>query len=153
MAKKYINCRETTSKNPALKRCLPSYTCRLNDPSDNGGGSKNWTNCNMLNFFNKTKRAKSKNKYNTYKKLCKKELESGKVKTKIKRKDYLKHKEISIYTKILHKKMPYIWRFLNKNTCEKMIWLAKKPISEINIGLGVKSAKKMENWLKKNGKI
>jgi hypothetical protein len=33
----------------------------------------------------------------------------------------------------LHNKMPYIWRFLDDKTRRKMVYLARKPVSEINI--------------------
>ena len=39
----------------------------------------------------------------------------------------------SVYAKTLHRKIPYIWRFIDTKTRKKMISLAKKPISEINI--------------------
>jgi len=38
-----------------------------------------------------------------------------------------------VYATELHKKMPYIWRFLGNKTRRKMIRLARKPIREINI--------------------
>ena len=38
-----------------------------------------------------------------------------------------------VYATELHKKMPYIWRFLGNKTRRKMIHLARKPIREINI--------------------
>jgi hypothetical protein len=34
---------------------------------------------------------------------------------------------------VMHKKMPYIWRFLGNKTRRKMIRLARKPVREINI--------------------
>ena len=39
----------------------------------------------------------------------------------------------SVYSKTLHKKMPYIWRFLDNKTRKKMIRLAKQPLYKINI--------------------
>ena len=33
----------------------------------------------------------------------------------------------------LHNKMPYIWRFLDDKTRRKIVYLARKPIAEINI--------------------
>ena len=44
-----------------------------------------------------------------------------------------KNKDNSVYSKTLHKKMPYIWRFLDNKTRKKMIRLAKQPIYQINV--------------------
>jgi hypothetical protein len=33
----------------------------------------------------------------------------------------------------LHRKMPYIWRHLDNKTRRKMVMLARKPVSEIDI--------------------
>ena len=41
-----------------------------------------------------------------------------------------KHK---VNAQMIHKKMPYIWRFLKPNTRKHMIELAKKPVSKIDI--------------------
>ena len=53
--------------------------------------------------------------------------------TKNKTVKMLKTDKNSVYTDELHKKMPYIWRFLDNKTRKKMVRLAKKPIHEINI--------------------
>ena len=92
----------------SLNKCSPVYCYP--------GGSKSWTKCNMKNW---------KGKYNKYKKYCKKE--------KCPKKTTKKYKKYQVLAKTLHKKMPYIWRFLTPQTRKKMILLAKKPIKEINI--------------------
>ena len=87
----------------SLNKCLPVYCYP--------GGSKSWTKCNMKNW---------KGKYNKYKIL-------------FLILDFLVIVICQVLAKTLHKKMPYIWRFLTPKTRKKMILLAKKPIKEINI--------------------
>lgn len=69
--------------------------------------SKNWGLCNM------------NPKYCKSEKRCK--LVRGKV------------PRYQVLAKTMHKKMPYIWRFLDKKTRKKMIFLANKPLKELNI--------------------
>ncbi len=45
----------------------------------------------------------------------------------------IKNTNNSVYSNTLHKKMPYIWRFLDNKTRKKMIKLAKQPLNKINI--------------------
>jgi len=40
---------------------------------------------------------------------------------------------LQVDVKVLHKKMPYIWRFLRPSTRKNMVKLAKLPISKLNI--------------------
>jgi hypothetical protein len=61
-----------------------------------------------------------------YKKYCKK-YEKMKIKKTRKKPRY----QVDALT--LHKKMPYIWRFLKPEVRKQMIVLAKKPVSELNI--------------------
>lgn len=89
--------------------CRPQYSYPLE--------SINWSKCNMKNWY-----APYSKKYLTYKKYCKKN------KTK---KSYPPN--ISVGAKVLHKKFPYIWRFLNKKTQKKIIQLAQLPVNMINI--------------------
>lgn len=88
--------------------CRPRYSYPLE--------SINWTKCNMKNWYKPNSR-----QYNKYKVYCK----------STKKRNYSKN--ISVGVKMMHKKMPYIWRFLNKQTQKKMIKLANLPIDLINI--------------------
>ena len=102
-----VKCKDIKCGN-SLNKCAPVYCYP--------GGSKSWTKCNMKNWGGK---------YKKYKKYCKKDG--------CPKKTNKKNKKYQVLAKTLHKKMPYIWRFLTPTTRKKMILLAKKPIKEINI--------------------
>ncbi len=108
---KYKKCKNVPC-NEAMPGCPPSYCTP--------GSSRNWTLCNMSEFGGK---------YSKFKKYCKNNNKCITKKTK-------KTKNTVLATE-LHKKMPYIWRFLKPNTRKLMIKIAKQPISKINIPLHV----------------
>ncbi len=89
--------------------CRPQYSYPLT--------SINWKRCNMKNWYKPYTK-----KYLLYKKDCK---------TSKNKKAYPPN--ISVGVKVLHKKFPYIWRFLNKKTQKKIIKLAQLPVNMINI--------------------
>lgn len=60
-----------------------------------------------------------------------------------------KYKEMYVNANTLHKKMPYIWRFLRKGTRKEMIRLAQLPINKINIPFTIFSKHKDSNIRKK----
>ena len=88
-----------------MNECTPSYC------SD---GSKNWAMCNMAHWNSH------------YRKYCKSESRCRKSRKKTISTDQVDAKE-------LHRKMPYIWRHLDRKTRRKMVTLARKPVSEIDI--------------------
>ena len=89
--------------------CRPQYSYPLT--------SINWKRCNMKNWYKPYSK-----KYLLYKKDCK---------TSKNKKAYPSN--ISVGVKVLHKKFPYIWRFLNKKTQKKIIKLAQLPVNMIDI--------------------
>ena len=89
--------------------CRPQYSYPLE--------SINWKRCNMKNWYKPYTK-----KYLLYKKDCK---------TSKNKKAYPPN--ISVGVKVVHKKFPYIWRFLNKKTQKKIIKLAQLPVNMINI--------------------
>tara|TARA_A100001015_G_scaffold295152_1_gene373832 strand:- start:152 stop:793 length:642 start_codon:yes stop_codon:yes gene_type:complete len=89
--------------------CRPQYSYPLE--------SINWKRCNMKNWYKPYSK-----KYLLYKKDCK---------TSKNKKAYLPN--ISVGVKVVHKKFPYIWRFLNKKTQKKIIKLAQLPVNMIDI--------------------
>jgi len=89
--------------------CRPQYSYPLT--------SINWKRCNMKNWYKPYSK-----KYLLYKKDCK---------TSKNKKAYSPN--ISVGAKVLHKKFPYIWRFLNKKTQKKIIKLAQLPVNMIDI--------------------
>ena len=89
--------------------CRPQYSYPLE--------SINWKRCNMKNWYTPYSK-----KYLLYKKDCK---------TSKNKKVYPPN--ISVGAKVLHKKFPYIWRFLNKKTQKKIIKLAQLPVNMIDI--------------------
>jgi len=86
------------------KKCRPEY-CSNNK----NGVSKSWGYCNM-SHYPKWLQARC---INTHRKKTK--------------------KTISVDAELLHKKMPYIWRFLKPKTRRTMIELAKQPTHKINV--------------------
>ena len=89
--------------------CRPQYSYPLT--------AINWKRCNMKNWYTPYSK-----KYLLYKKDCK---------TSKNKKAYPPN--ISVGVKVLHKKFPYIWRFLNKKTQKKIIKLAQLPVNMIDI--------------------
>ncbi len=90
-----------------MNECQPSYTSK---------GSKNWTKCNMSNWP----------EFSHYKKFCKSQKRCKKVKN-------VKPSEDQVDVNVLHSKMPYIWRFLDRKTRRKIVKLARRPLDEINV--------------------
>ena len=103
----YKTC-EDVPRGQIMNRCRPSYCI---------GGSKNWGHCNMVNWGKG---------YQHLKHYCKSEK-----KCKMKKPKYTVKYQVD--AEILHKKMPYIWRFLDRKTHRKIISLAQQPLSKINI--------------------
>ena len=91
--------------NQVMEGCEPAYCTH---------GSKNWALCNMANWNPK------------YQKYCEGE-ENCKMRKRI------KISKDQVYAKELHNKMPYIWRHLDNKTRRKMVRLARKPVSVLNI--------------------
>ena len=113
----------------SMNRCKPSY-CVPNS-------SRNWTRCNMANWRDK--------RYKTNKKFCKKlKCKMSKKRNKTKN---------TVNAKILHKKMPYIWRFLKPHTQKLIIELANKPIKEININRHIFQSKKGTKYTRKEKRL
>ena len=111
---KYNSCKHTPC-GKALSthnNCKPSYCY----PSE----SKNWSFCNMKNWY-----ASGTRKHFIYKSKCK----TGKNIKKSKKKSIDK---LQVDALTLHNKMPYIWRFMTPKTQKKMIILAKLPVNLIN---------------------
>jgi hypothetical protein len=88
-----------------MNHCSPAYC------SD---GSKNWSLCNMGQWNPR------------YRKYCKSESRCRKSRKNTISTDQVDAKE-------LHRKMPYIWRHLDRKTRRKMVTLARKPVSELDI--------------------
>ena len=91
--------------NRKMEGCEPSYCIY---------GSKNWDLCNMANW------------YPSYQKYC-----EGEENCKMSKRTKISKDQV--YAKELHNKMPYIWRFLDNKTRKKMVRLARKPVSVLNI--------------------
>jgi hypothetical protein len=92
----------------SMNGCTPAYTSK---------GSKNWTKCNMSHYFPG---------FAHYKQFCKSQKTC-------KHDTYTKPTADQVDVKTLHNKMPYIWRRLDKKTRRKIVQLARKPLSKINI--------------------
>ena len=129
--KSYCDRVKCGSSNP---KCRPEY-CYNTDKSDESS-SRNWGYCNMTRWYrgknkkNLTRRQKRLKK--NFEKKCVKEL---KDRTRKGSKTRLgsKSKIRSVDVNTLHRKMPYIWRFLRPSTRRHMVDLALKPVAEINI--------------------
>tara|TARA_B100000902_G_scaffold399910_2_gene473545 strand:- start:4078 stop:4413 length:336 start_codon:yes stop_codon:yes gene_type:complete len=95
------------------------------------------------------------NDYKKYKRFCKNQNKCTLKRTKT--------TNNTVDVRILHNKMPYIWRFLKPNTRKNMISLAHKSLEEINIpfhlypGRNLKSSKNInkvtKNMTLKNKKL
>ena len=113
----YVPCGES------LNRCRPSYCFPKS--------SRNWTTCNMSNWSKDTKHfsPSQRRRYAELRRTCKPEKRArvDRVKRRGRRPRY------SVDAITLHNKMPYIWRFLRRDTRKRMIQLAKQPVSKINI--------------------
>ena len=136
---KYRSCKHVPSGS-CMNECFPSYTFSKTI------NSRNWCYCNMSNWGKH---------YKKYKRFCKPENNCTLKKTKITKN--------TVDARILHSKMPYIWRFLKPNTRKQMIKLANKPVESINIpfdifpGKNLQSSKNIKkvtkNMSKKNKKL
>lgn len=104
--KKYKTCEEVPC-GEMMNRCKPSYCIN---------GSKNWGLCNMKNWGHRH-----------LQRYCKSE-------TKCKMTNPKRVTKYQVDAEMLHNKMPYIWRFLDRKTRKKMIHLAQQPLYKINIG-------------------
>ena len=89
-----------------MNGCSPAYCTNY--------GSKNWGLCNMANWHPK------------YAKYCKSQSNCTMSKRRKISKD-------QVYAEDLHHKMPYIWRYLDNKTRRKMVKLARKPVSVLNV--------------------
>ena len=107
---KYKHCKNVPCDS-GMNKCRPSYCVP--------GSSRNWTLCNMANAWG----GKYKKKYGH---LCRDESKCVLNKTR-------KVTKNTVDAKILHSKMPYIWRFLKPKTRKHMIELANKSVKDINI--------------------
>lgn len=124
--------------NSSMNRCTPSYCVP--------GSSRNWSHCNMANWGDG---------YTKYESMCKDERKCKMQKTK--------KTQNTVDALILHKKMPYIWRFLKPQTRKLMIELANQPLKKINIPFHIfpdfKNKKEMnvkkmtKNMTQKNRKL
>ena len=116
MSKTYKNCNKVP---PCvhINKCRPRYVSPYFNDKFNCS-SNNWDYCNMKNWYINTSK-----KYKYFKKIC----NNKKIKL-------IKSKKTNSVDAIkLHKKMPYIWRFLKPKTRKHMIELANKSIKQINI--------------------
>ena len=127
--KKYKSCKHVPCGGN-MNKCRPHY-CHLSSNKIETI-SNSWGYCNMANW-------KGKN-YKKYKSYCKPENNCKFVKTR-------KNKNI-VDAKILHHKMPYIWRFIKPNTRKYMIDLAKKPVKTINIPFTIFPTNNAKNTIK-----
>ena len=94
----------------SMNGCLPSYCVP--------GQSRNWGHCNMSNWPEPV--------YRQYIHLCKDESRCHLDKSS-------KVTQDTVDARVLHNKMPYIWRHLRPQTKKLMIKLANKPVKQINI--------------------
>ena len=121
--KKYKSCKVVPC-GETIPHCPPYYCHKKNK-----GSSKNWHYCNMIHHFLDKNTPRYKKYVKKYGKKCnteKKKYKSCKLKK-------TKKIPLQVDVKVLHKKMPYIWRFLRPSTRKNMIKLAKLPISKLNI--------------------
>lgn len=93
----------------SMNRCNPKYCY-----SKMNSSSKNWSKCNMKKWDPK------------YKKYCKSESKCRISTTR-------KIIRNSVNVETLHKKMPYIWRYLKPRTKKHIINLSKMSINKIDI--------------------
>lgn len=91
-----------------MNSCFPSYCVK--------GSSRNWGVCNMVNWGKG---------YEMYKPRCRDESKCVMKNTPITKN--------TVDARVLHNKMPYIWRFLKPQTRKHMIELANKKVEEINV--------------------
>ena len=115
---KYRSCKRVP-RGKCMNECLPSYTF----PES----SRNWCKCNMSNWGNH---------YKKYKRFCKPQNNCTLKNTKITRN--------TVDARLLHNKMPYIWRYLKPNTRKYMIKLANKPDKSINIPFHIYPGKNLK---------
>jgi len=90
--------------------CRPQYCI---DPATTEG-SKNWAGCNMT----QSAWCRDETRCLHYKRLSRRLRE--------------RRRRYTVDAEVMHRKMPYIWRYLDKKTRKKMIRLAKEPIYRIN---------------------
>lgn len=98
-----------------MPHCPPQYCYEHGKIS-----SRNWNNCNMKHLGNSP----------YHKKKCTKEWERFKSCLPNKSKKKLR---TTVDVRILHAKMPYIWRFLRPSTRKRMVELANMKVEKINI--------------------
>ena len=125
----YKSCKYVPVGN-SMNRCLPSYTYP--------NSSRNWSYCNMANWGKR---------YKKYKSRCKTEKNCKLIKTN-------KVTKNTIHALEMHKKMPYIWRFLKPQTKKLIIKLGNKSKKYINVPFEVFPEKiNIFNKLKKNNTL
>ena len=121
--KKYKSCKAVPC-GETIPHCPPYYCYKKNK-----GSSKNWHYCNMIDHF----LDKNTPRYNKFVKKYGKKCKIEKKRYKSCKLNKTKKIPLQVDVKVLHKKMPYIWRFLRPSTRKNMIKLAKLPISKLNI--------------------
>jgi len=97
--------------------CRPKYCSR---------GSSSWASCNMANWNPSETGGVS---FEHLRARCKEQYPVRGCKMSRRRK--ISTDQVDALE--LHNKMPYIWRHLDNKTRRKMVRLARKPVSEINI--------------------
>ena len=111
------------------------------------GSSKNWSSCNMKNWF-----AKGTPRHTYQSSFCKK---PKKEEVKINKSNKINKYQVDAL--MLHNKMPYIWRFMPPKTQKKMIVLAKLPLRVVNTfptskeKKYIRRTKLVKTHLRKNG--
>ena len=128
---KYKSCKHTPcgSSLSTHNNCKPNY-CAKKIKGKYKPTSKNWSLCNMKNWYAKGTR---KNFY--YKSKCR-------TPKRIKKSKKNKINEYQVDALELHNKMPFIWRYLSPKTQVKMILIAKLPVHKINTWPSIKKTKK-----------
>jgi hypothetical protein len=96
--KVYHSCAEVPD-GKVMNGCRPAYTSK---------GSKNWAHCNMATWGKPG-----------MKKYCKSQK-------KCKMSKHLPISEDQVDVEVLHRKMPVIWRHLDRKTRRKIVKLARK---------------------------
>jgi hypothetical protein len=102
----------------AMIGCRPKYCSK---------GSKSWKSCNMANWKPHETGGVS---FEHLRERCTKEY-APTSNCRMSKRTKISTDQVDALE--LHNKMPYIWRFLDNKTRRKMVRLARKPVSEINI--------------------
>lgn len=114
--KLYRSCEHVPCQS-GMAGCRPKYCSR---------GSSSWASCNMANWKPSETGGVS---FEHLRARCKKQYPTKGC--TISRKTRISTDQVDALE--LHRKMPYIWRHLDNKTRRKMVMLARKPVSEIDI--------------------